>query len=156
MEFRILGPVEAVADGEAVELGGGKLRTLLGLLLLEANRVVSAERLIDALWGASPPGTATNILQVYVSQLRRALREAESGSERRLVTRRPGYMLRVDADGLDLARFERGVAEGRAALAAGNPEAGTGPPLFPGSWFLAPGSWRTNFDRLMEPRLQDS
>jgi predicted ATPase/DNA-binding SARP family transcriptional activator len=124
MEFRILGPVEAVADGEAVELGGGKLRTLLGLLLLEANHVVSAERLIDALWDASPPGTATNILQVYVSQLRRALREAEVGSERRLVTRRPGYMLRVDADGLDLARFERGVAEGRAALAAGNPEAG--------------------------------
>jgi len=124
MEFRILGPVEAVADGEAVELGGGKLRTLLGLLLLEANRVVSAERLIDALWGASPPGTATNILQVYVSQLRRALREAEPGSERRLVTRRPGYILRVDPDGLDLTCFERGVAEGRAALAAGNPDAG--------------------------------
>ena len=124
MEFRILGPVEAVADGEAVELGGGKLRTLLGLLVLEANRVVSAERLIDALWGASPPETATNNLQVYVSQLRRALREAEPGSERLLVTRRPGYMLRVEPAALDVARFEHGVAEGRAALAAGSFEAG--------------------------------
>ena len=124
MEFRILGPVEAVADGESVELGGGKLRSLLGLLLLDANRVVSSERLIDALWGASPPETATNVLQVYVSQLRRALREAEPGSDCRLVTRRPGYMLRVAPAELDLARFEHGVAEGRAALAAGSPEAG--------------------------------
>ena len=124
MDFRILGPVEAVAAGEPVELGGGKLRTLLGLLLLDPNRVVSAERLIDALWGASPPETATNVLQVYVSQLRRALRGAEPGSERRLVTRRPGYMLRVAPEELDLARFEHGVAEGRAALAAGSPDAG--------------------------------
>ena len=96
MEFRILGPVEAVADGGSVELGGGKLRTLLGLLALDANRVVSSERLIEALWGAAPPETATNTLQVYVSQLRRALREAEPGSERLLVTRRPGYELRVE------------------------------------------------------------
>lgn len=124
MEFRILGPVEAVADGETVELGGGKLRTLLGLLVLDANRVVSAERLIDGLWGSSPPETALNNLQVYVSQLRRAFREAEPGSERLLVTRRPGYVLRAEPAALDVARFEHGVAEGRAALAAGSLEAG--------------------------------
>lgn len=124
MEFRILGPVEAVADGEPVELGAGKPRTLLGLLLLEANRVVSSDRLTEALWGASPPGTAPNILQVYVSQLRRALRQAEPGSDRRLVTKRPGYMLRIEPADLDLARFEQLVAEGRAALAAGDPETG--------------------------------
>ena len=101
MEFRILGPLEVTADGRALDLGGHKQRALLALLLLQANRVVSSDRLIEALWEEEPPGTAPKALQVHVSQLRKLL-----GRER-LETRAPGYLLRVEPDELDLARFER-------------------------------------------------
>src|SRR5919201_661146 len=101
MEFRILGPLEVLQDGRALELGGAKQRALLAALLLERNRAVSAERLVDALWEEEPTATARRALQVYVSQLRKVL-----GKER-LETRPPGYMLRVEPDELDLARFER-------------------------------------------------
>src|SRR5436309_1434632 len=106
MEFRILGPLEVVSDGRALDLGGHKQRTLLALLLLQANRVVSSDRLIDALWEERPPGTATKALQVHVSQLRKLV-----GRER-LETRAPGYLLRVEPDELDLARFELLRAQG--------------------------------------------
>src|SRR3989440_2723152 len=107
MEFRILGPLEVISDGRALGLGGHKQRTLLALLLLQANRVVSSDRLIDALWEEEPPGTAQKALQVHVSQLRKAL-----GRER-LETKAPGYLLRVERDELDLARFERLRDEGK-------------------------------------------
>jgi DNA-binding SARP family transcriptional activator len=107
MEFRILGPLEVTADGRALDLGGHKQRTLLALLLLQANRVVSSDRLIDALWEERPPDTATKALQVYVSQLRKLV-----GRER-LETKAPGYLLRVGPDELDLARFQRLQEEGR-------------------------------------------
>jgi DNA-binding SARP family transcriptional activator/tetratricopeptide (TPR) repeat protein len=107
MEFRILGPLEVTADGRALDLGGHKQRTLLALLLLQANRVVSSDHLIDALWEEEPPGTAPKALQVHVSQLRKLV-----GRER-LETRAPGYLLRVESDELDLARFERLQKEGR-------------------------------------------
>ena len=73
MEFRILGPLEVLSDGQALDLGGQKHRVLLALLLLEANRVVSRDRLIDALWEEEPPDTAVKALQVYISQLRKQL-----------------------------------------------------------------------------------
>ena len=101
MEFRILGPLEVVADGATLDVGGPKQRTLLAALLLEANRVVSCDRLIDALWEEAPPEKAQKALHVYVSQLRKLL-----GSER-LETKAPGYLLRVEPDELDLERFER-------------------------------------------------
>ena len=107
MEFRILGPLEVVSHERALDLGGQKQRALLLVLLLEANRVVSADRLIDAVWDGSPPPTAPKAVQVHVSQLRKLL-----GRER-VQTRAPGYVLRVDADELDLERFERLWAEGR-------------------------------------------
>src|SRR6476660_5155953 len=107
MEFRILGPLEVTADGRALDLGGHKQRTLLALLLLQANRVVSSDRLIEALWEEDPPGTAAKALQVHVSQLRKLV-----GRER-LETKAPGYLLRVEPDELDLARFERLQKEGR-------------------------------------------
>lgn len=107
MEFRILGPLEVTADGRALDLGGHKQRTLLALLLLQANRVVSSDRLIEALWEEDPPGTAAKALQVHVSQLRKLV-----GRER-LETRAPGYLLRVGPDELDLERFERLQEEGR-------------------------------------------
>ncbi len=73
MEFRILGPLEVLENGHHVPLRGSKQRALLASLLLHANEVVSRDRLIDELWGASPPDTARTALQVYASQLRKAL-----------------------------------------------------------------------------------
>jgi DNA-binding SARP family transcriptional activator len=106
-EFRLLGPLEAVVDGTPVQLAAAKPRALLALLLLNRNRVVSTERLIDELWADDPPAQATKTLQVYVSQLRKAL-----GSDR-LVTQPPGYLLRVEPGELDLERFEQLAAEAR-------------------------------------------
>ena len=116
MEFRILGPLEAEQDGRLVPLGGRKQRALLALLLLHANAVVPRDRLIDEIWGDEPPETARTALQVYVSQLRKAL-----GGER-IETRAPGYRVRTEPDALDLERFERLAAEGRDALAGGDAE----------------------------------
>jgi predicted ATPase/DNA-binding SARP family transcriptional activator len=98
MDFRILGPLEVFSDGETLDLGGRKQRALLAMLLLDANRVVSRDRLIEALWDDKPPETALKALQVYVSQLRKVL------GKDRLVTLSPGYLLRVTADELDLER----------------------------------------------------
>src|SRR5437867_12691481 len=108
MEFRILGPLEVLENGHAVSLGGSKQRALLASLLLHANEVVSRDRLIDELWGASPPDTARTALQVYVSQLRKAL------GRDLILTQPPGYLIRVSDGELDLHRFERLVATARA------------------------------------------
>jgi DNA-binding SARP family transcriptional activator len=106
MEFRILGPLEAISDGQALDLGGAKQRALLAVLLLSPNQVVSRDRLIDALWEESPPDTAQKALQVHVSRLRSLL-----GADR-IVTRTPGYAIRVDQDELDAERFERLAEKG--------------------------------------------
>jgi DNA-binding SARP family transcriptional activator/class 3 adenylate cyclase/tetratricopeptide (TPR) repeat protein len=111
MEFRVLGPLEVASAGGLLDLGGAKQRALLAMLLLDANSVVSTERLIEALWEDDPPETAQKALQVHVSGLRKVL-----GRER-LLTREPGYLLRVGDDELDLARFERLRDEGRLAEA---------------------------------------
>jgi len=108
LEFRILGPLEAAADSEPLQLSGQKQRALLALLLLDANRVVSTDRIIDALWGEEPPRTAATSLQNFVSQLRKLL-----GSDV-LVTKPPGYQLRIEPEQLDLERFTRLVEESRA------------------------------------------
>jgi DNA-binding SARP family transcriptional activator len=108
-EFRLLGPLEVLAaDGEPLALGGQKQRAVLALLLLRANRVVSTDFLVEALWGANPPRTATNSLQNSISALRKLL-----GAEV-LLTRPPGYVLSVGREESDLARFERLVADARA------------------------------------------
>src|SRR4051812_10947436 len=113
MDFRILGPLEVVSDGRPLELGGQKQRALLSLLLLEANRVVSRDRLIDALWEERPTATADKALQGLVSQLRKIL------GRDRVETKAPGYLVRLEPDELDLARFRRlhGEAKLREALA---------------------------------------
>jgi DNA-binding SARP family transcriptional activator len=116
-EFRLLGPVEAVVDGEAVSLPAAKPRALLAVLLLNRNRVVPVSELVDDLWSEEPPDTAVKALQVYVSQLRKAI-----GADR-VLTKPPGYSLRVDDGELDLDVFERLVLEGRERLAAGDAEA---------------------------------
>src|SRR5215213_5393231 len=113
MEFRILGPLEVWDAGGEVSLAGRKPRALLALLLLHANEVVSADRLIDELWGEDPPERAAAALRVNVSRLRKALPQDV------LTTRSPGYVLRVEPDQLDLHRFERLVDAGRSLLARG-------------------------------------
>jgi DNA-binding SARP family transcriptional activator len=108
MEFRILGPLEVVDDaGEAVVVSGQKQRALLAILLLRAPEVVSTDRLVDELWGEQAPRTATASLQNSISQLRKML-----GGDR-LVTRSPGYVLRIEPGELDLDRFERLLQEAR-------------------------------------------
>ena len=108
MEFRILGPLEVVDADRPLALGGERQRALLALLLTRANEVVSTDRLIDELWGMRPPKQALNTIQYYISQLRKTL-----GADR-IVTRAPGYMIRVEPDELDLARFEQLSQDGSA------------------------------------------
>jgi predicted ATPase/DNA-binding SARP family transcriptional activator len=109
VEFRLLGPVEVVGEGGAVALGGPKQRALLAELLLRRGSAVPRERLVDALWGDRPPASAISSLQVYVHGLRRAV-----GADR-LETRGNAYRVRVEPDELDVARFERLLAEARDA-----------------------------------------
>ncbi|MCA1691548.1 MAG: winged helix-turn-helix domain-containing protein, partial [Actinobacteria bacterium] len=110
MEFRVLGPVEVSDSGQAVTPTRAKERCVLALLLAQANRVVSAERLAEALWpGAHAPDQAVRSVQTHVSRLRSTLGPADE----RLLTRAPGYLLRVDPDELDAQRFERLVEEAR-------------------------------------------
>ena len=116
MQFRILGPIQAVLDDEPAALGAPKQRGLLALLLVNRRRVVTAEQLIDGLWGEAPPASALQSLQVYVHGLRRAL-----GGER-IETAGRGYRVVVGEDELDLDRFERTLERGRAALEAGRPD----------------------------------
>ena len=118
MDFRILGPMEASVNGEPIALGGPKQRALLAILLLNADRVVSSDRLIEALWAGEPPGAARHAVEVNVSRLRKALGTGVSA----LVTRAPGYVLEIEPEALDLQRFERLLAEGRRARAAGDAE----------------------------------
>jgi DNA-binding SARP family transcriptional activator len=116
MRFGILGPLEAVEGQRPIVLRGRNQRAVLALLLLNANDVVARERLVEELWGETPPDTAAKIVQNAVSQLRKLI------PPDLLVTRAPGYLLRVDPEELDAARFERLVEESRSAVAAGEPE----------------------------------
>src|SRR2546426_3124445 len=127
MEFRILGSLEVWSDQRRLPLGGSKQRMLLAVLLLHRNEVVSIDRLVEELWTGRPPATAVKVVQVYVSQLRKALggRRTPSDAEDVLVTRAPGYLLRVGRDELDADRFERLVEEGRRVLGAGSPRLAT-------------------------------
>ena len=111
LQFQLLGPLEAYRDGVAIDLGPRKQRAVLALLLLNANRVVPTERLIDDLWGDAPPSSARAALQVYVAGLRKAL--ANDGSVLR--TRTPGYVLEVHPSALDVERFAELRAEARAS-----------------------------------------
>src|SRR5438128_8727935 len=107
-DFRILGPLEVSDENGPLLLGGQKQRAVLALLLLEPGRVVSVDRLIDALWGEDPPRTATTSLQNFISQLRKTL-----GADV-LETKPPGYRIRVRPGELDLDRFRVLVDNARA------------------------------------------
>ena len=107
LEFGVLGPLEVWRDGRSVDVRGEKRRALLAILVLHANEVVRRERLLEELWGENPPATATASLHNQVSRLRREL-----GAEV-VVTRPSGYVLRTEAETIDLNRFQRLVSEAR-------------------------------------------
>ena len=114
IQYRLLGPLEAVDGDTRLALGSRKPRALFARLLLDANRTVPVERLVDDLWGTDRPESAVKMVQIYVSQLRKALPPGV------LVTQPPGYLVEVAPDALDLSRFNTMRAEGRAALEAGD------------------------------------
>ncbi len=118
MQFRVLGPLEIVRAGEAVLIGSGRQRALLAALLAQSNAVVSSDRLIDILWGDSPPPSAAETLQAHVSRLRKLLSLGET-LEGLILTRPPGYMLQVASAQVDALLFERLLKESREA--AGTP-----------------------------------
>ena len=113
LEFRILGPLEVACGSEVLALGGAKQRALLACLLLHPNEVVSSDRLLEDVWGDDAPATARKIVQLYVSRLRKTLGEGV------LLTRAPGYELRVDPEQVDAIHFERLYEEGASALGTG-------------------------------------
>src|SRR5215510_6182895 len=119
LEVRLLGPIEVERGAEPVALGGQKPRTLLAVLALEPGRVVSVDRLVEALWPGDPPETAAHAVQVYVSQLRKTLGPV-------IATRAPGYELELDPERVDVHRFARLTQEGHGALEGGDPAAAEG------------------------------
>ena len=133
-EIKVLGRVDLLIDGQAVPLGGSKQRAVLAMLALRPNRTLSADELIDGLWGERPPASAAKMVQLYVSRLRKAI--DANGSGARIVTRGRGYELRVADDVVDATRFERLVEEaarGPASAAGGNGAAGAALELWHGA-----------------------
>ena len=118
MEFRVLGPVEAVVDGRRLEVGAGRQRALLAFLLMHANRVVSADRILAALWGDRLPESGVKTVAFHVSRLRDSLEPTRRrGSVDGILSTEPeGYVLRVEPERIDAVRFERLAREGRADL----------------------------------------
>ena len=112
MQFRVLGPLEVDAGDGPLPLGGPKQRAVLASLLIRANQVVSADTLIDEVWGDEPPERARHTLQTYVSNLRRTL------GDDRVQGRTPGYMLVLDPLDLDAARFDALMRDAKKALPA--------------------------------------
>jgi WD40 repeat protein/DNA-binding SARP family transcriptional activator len=114
VEFRILGPFEAVENGRSLALGSSQQRAVLAVLLLHRSEVLSTDRLVDELWGERAPPTAAKIIQGYISHLRKALGEGM------IVTQGRGYVLAVAPEQLDVSRFEFLASDGRRALAGGD------------------------------------
>jgi DNA-binding SARP family transcriptional activator len=114
VEYRLLGPLEAIVGGRSMELGAPRHRALLVLLLAQANTVVPVHRLIDEIWGDAPPASAANLVQGAISHLRKVLGKDS------IVTRGHGYAVQVGPDALDLHVFERRAQEGSLELERGD------------------------------------
>ena len=122
MRFGLLGSLSVLDDaGRPLELGGNQSRTVLAVLLAAGGRVVTAEALVDILWGEDPPASAPGTLQSYISRLRRELEpdRARGADARVLLWEPPGYRLAAEPSDVDFRRFEALAEEGRALLAAG-------------------------------------
>src|SRR3954471_12642059 len=118
MQIRVLGHIEASIAERPVALGGAKQRAVLAMLGLEANRPVTADRLIEGLWGEDPPPSAAKMVQNYVLRLRKALAD-DGGAEIR--TRGRAYELRIDRELVDACRLERLVGEAARAAESRQP-----------------------------------
>src|SRR3954451_5492908 len=110
MLFRVLGPLEVDVGNGPVSLGSTKQRAVLALLVLRANQLVPAATLIDEVWGEEPPEKARNVVQTYVSHLRKAL-----GPDR-IQSHGPGYRLRLGPQELDATRLAELMRDGKKAL----------------------------------------
>jgi DNA-binding SARP family transcriptional activator/Tfp pilus assembly protein PilF len=119
MRFRLLGPVEIRAGEDWQGIGAPKWRSVLAALLINGGQIVPADVLINEVWGDAPPAKAANLISIYVLRLRRLL--GDTGSTL-LVTRAPGYQLRLAPEDTDAQLFEALVRDGRRAYAAGDPE----------------------------------
>jgi DNA-binding SARP family transcriptional activator/Tfp pilus assembly protein PilF len=119
MKFRLLGPLEVRVGEEWKGIGAPKWRSVLAALLINAGQIVSADALINEVWGDEPPAKAANLISIYVLRLRRLLGDADSSL---LVTRAPGYQLRVAAADTDALLFEAMVRDGRRVSGSGDPQ----------------------------------
>ena len=119
MRFRLLGPLEVWAGGDWQGIGAPKWRSVLAALLINAGQIVPVDVLINEVWGERPPAKAGNLISIYVLRLRRLLGDTDSTV---LVTRAPGYLLRLAPGDTDAQVFETLVREGGRAYAAGDPE----------------------------------
>jgi DNA-binding SARP family transcriptional activator len=124
LEYRVLGPLEALRDDETLGLGGAKQRALLAILLMQANRVVATDELIERLWPDRAPGKPETAIQGYVSELRKALEPLHRAGAafEVLVTEPNGYRIRVEPNALDSERFAHLLSEGREALTRKHPQ----------------------------------
>ena len=133
VDVRLLGPLEVRLAGRPVSLGGPRPRALLTVLALSAGTTVPGHRLVELIWEGEPPATASNVVQVYVSRLRRALTRSpgrpespsrpESPGRPVLRSGSGGYLLDLPAEAVDALRFERLAAQGHLLLAAADPAA---------------------------------
>ena len=123
MRFRLLGPLEVRVGEEWLGIGAPKWRALLAALLINNGEVVASDTLINEVWGGSVPAKAANLISIYVLRLRRLIGDNDGSL---LVTRAPGYQLRLTADDTDVQQFETMVRDGRRALTAGDPERAAG------------------------------
>lgn len=113
MEFTVLGPIGMIGD-RSVDLGGPRIRRLLAVLLIDADSVVSTDRLLEIVFGGSPTPGARGTLRTYLARLRRAIEE--SGAPAQVVRESPGYRLETRSTAIDARRFEELVDRGRGLL----------------------------------------
>jgi DNA-binding SARP family transcriptional activator len=118
--FRLLGPLEVLVGDDWRAIGAPKWRSVLAALLIHPGQIVSAGTLISEVWGDEPPARAANLVSIYVLRLRRLIGDADNAV---LVTRAPGYQLRVSTQDTDALLFEDMVRDGRRAYGAGDPQA---------------------------------
>jgi DNA-binding SARP family transcriptional activator len=126
LRFGVLGPLQVSANGADVRLGAAKQRAVLAMLLINRNRTVSIDSLIDAAWQQQPPPEARGSLHAHISRLRRLVSSAGVDPAAVLVSAQPGYRLNVSDEACDLGRFAIEQKAGIAAVAAGRFEQASG------------------------------
>jgi len=126
MQFKLLGQLEMRVGGNSFCPSAPKVCQVLALLLLQPNRIVGVDTVIDEVWEENPPRSAVTTAQTYIYHLRKALANETSpdGSEPMLTTRAPGYLLNVDPELIDVTHFHRLIDQGRALLREGRPDQG--------------------------------